>query len=70
MLNVKPDGSKRRVTLTCTKCRISRLEQVHGRHKPLGAVESIMKATARSIGWKVGTETVTCPGCHRCLTSA
>ncbi len=62
---VQPDGSKRKVTLTCTKCHISRLTQVHDRHKPLSTVESILKTTARSIGWKITAETVTCPGCRR-----
>lgn len=51
--------------MECTTCHTARIEQAHLRTKPWAAVESIIKTTARSLGWKVGAETAICGACRR-----
>lgn len=51
--------------MVCTQCGISRIEQAHPHTKPLVAVESTVKTTARTLGWKVGTEAAICGACRR-----
>lgn len=51
--------------MECGRCHIARIEQVHMRNKPWAAVESTVKTTARTLGWKVGEETALCEACRR-----
>ena len=65
MVNIKLHGRQWIANMACTQCGIARIEQVHPRTKPRVAVESAIKTTARTLGWKVGSETATCGGCRR-----
>jgi hypothetical protein len=51
--------------MVCDQCSIARIEQAHLRTKPWAAVESTIKTTARTLGWKVGTESSICGACRR-----
>lgn len=65
MVNIKLHGHHWVAKMACTQCGISRIEQTHPRTKPWVAVESTIKTTARSLGWKVGVETAICGACRR-----
>lgn len=65
MVNIKLVGHQWRAELECTRCRIARITQMHERTKPWVAVESTVKTTARTLGWKVGHEEAVCGACRR-----
>ena len=65
MVNIRGNGPRWRATLACTRCGTARIEQAHPRTKPRVAVESTIKTTARTLGWKVGEETAICGACRR-----
>jgi hypothetical protein len=65
MVKITLHGMQWLARIECSMCHTSRIEQVHQRTKPWGAVESIIKTTARTLGWKVGTETAICGACRR-----
>ena len=65
MVNIRGNGPRWRATLACSKCGIARIEQTHPRTKPWAAIEATMKTTARTLGWKVGTEAALCGACRR-----
>ncbi len=65
MVDIKLHGHQWVARLECTQCGITRIEQAHQRTKPWVAVESTIKTTARTLGWKVGAETATCGACRR-----
>ena len=54
MVEIELQGRQWVAKIFCTQCRITRIEQFHQRTKPCSAVESIIKTTARTLGWKVG----------------
>lgn len=58
-------GTRWLARIECSQCHISRIEQAHLRTKPRGAVESAIKTAARTLGWRVGTETAICGACRR-----
>lgn len=64
-MNIKANGPQWRARIVCTKCGIARIEQAHPRTKPWVAVESTIKTTARTLGWKVGEEAALCGACRR-----
>lgn len=65
MVNITLHGLQWLARMECSLCRIARIEQVHPRTKPWVAVESTVKTTARTLGWKVGAETAICGACRR-----
>lgn len=65
MVDIKLHGTQRIARLECIQCGITRIEQAHPHTKPWVAVESTIKTTARTLGWKVGAETATCGACRR-----
>lgn len=66
MVKITLHGTQRLARMECSQCHISRIEQVHQRTKPRAAVESTVKTTARTLGWKVGTDSAICVACRRC----
>lgn len=60
-----PEGSFLRYTLTCTRCGTSTITQCHDRRKSRYTATSIVKTTARTLGWQVGDKTATCGTCRR-----
>lgn len=65
MVDIKFHGTQWIARIECTQCGITRIEQAHPRTKPWAAVESTIKTTARTLGWKVGAETAICGVCRR-----
>nr|DAP62294.1 MAG TPA: hypothetical protein [Caudoviricetes sp.] len=65
MVDVKANGPQWRARIVCSRCDTARIEQAHPRTKPWIAVESTIKTTARTLGWKVGKETALCGACRR-----
>lgn len=65
MVKIKLYGTQWIAHIECTKCGITRIYQAHSHTKSLVAVESIIKTTARTLGWKVGAETAICGACRR-----
>lgn len=65
MVDIKASGLQWRARITCSRCGVARIEQAHPRTKPWVAVESTVKTTARTLGWKVGVETALCGACRR-----
>lgn len=65
MVNIKLHGRQWVANMVCTQCNITRIEQAHPRTKPWVAVESTIKTTARTLGWKVGAESAICGACRR-----
>lgn len=65
MVTITPHAHQWRARMECDTCRIARIEQAHPRTKPWVAVESTIKTTARTLGWKVGSETAICGACRR-----
>lgn len=65
MVKITLHGMRWLAHMECSQCHISRIEQAHPRTKPWVAVESTIKTTARTLGWKVGAETAICGACRR-----
>lgn len=65
MVDIKLHGTQWIAKMGCTQCGITCIEQAHPHTKPWVAVESTIKTTARTLGWKVGAETATCGACGR-----
>ena len=65
MVNITLHGTQGLARMECSQCHISRIEQVHQRTKPWVAVESTVKTTARTLGWKVGKDSAICGECRR-----
>lgn len=65
MVNITLHGDKWVAKIVCTQCRERRIIQSHHRTKPWVAVESTIKTTARTLGWKVRTESAICGACRR-----
>lgn len=65
MVDIKLHGHMWAAKMVCDQCSIARIEQAHLRTKPWAAVESTLKTTARTLGWKVGTESSICGACRR-----
>lgn len=65
MVKITLHGMQWLARMECSQCHISRIEQVHQRTKPWVAVESTVKTTARTLGWKVGTDSAICGACRR-----
>lgn len=65
MVEIELQGCQWVAKIFCTQCRIARIEQFHQRTKPCSAVESTIKTTARTLGWKVGAESAVCGACGR-----
>ena len=65
MVEIELQGRQWVAKIFCTQCRITCIEQFHQRTKPCSAVESIIKTTARTLGWKVGAESAICGACRR-----
>jgi hypothetical protein len=65
MVDIKANGPQWRARITCSQCGTAHIEQAHPRTKPWVAVESTIKTTARTLGWKVGAETALCGACRR-----
>ena len=65
MVNITLHGTQWLARMEGSQCHISRIEQVHQRTKPWVAVESTVKTTARTLGWKVGKDSVICGECRR-----
>lgn len=65
MVKITLRGMRWLARIECSQCHISRIEQAHLRTKPWVAVESTIKTTARTLGWKVGEETALCGACRR-----
>lgn len=66
MVNIKLHGHQWVAKMVCTQCGITHIEQAHPRTKPWVTVESTVKTTARTLGWKVGTDSAICGACRRC----
>ena len=64
MVDIKLHGNQWIAKMGCTHCGITRIEQAHPRTKPWVTVESTIKTTARTLGWKVGAETAVCGACR------
>ena len=64
-MNIKASGPQWRARIVCSRCGTARIEQAHPRTKPWIAVESTIKTTARTLGWKVGEEAALCGACRR-----
>ena len=65
MVSVTCVGHQWRVHLECSLCRIAKIEQYHLRTKPIEAVESAIKTTARTLGWHVISQAAVCGACGR-----
>ena len=65
MVDIKAHGTQWRAHITCSQCGTAHIEQAHPRTKPWVAVESTIKTTARTLGWKVGADTALCGACRR-----
>jgi hypothetical protein len=65
MVDIKLNGTQWIARIECTQCGITRIEQAHPRTKPWVAVESTLKTTARTLGWKVGAKAAICGACRR-----
>lgn len=65
MVDIKANGPQWRAHIVCSRCGTAHIEQVHPKTKPWVAVESTIKTTARTLGWKVGAETALCGACRR-----
>lgn len=65
MVSVTRIGHQWRARLECSLCRIAKIEQYHLQTKPIEAVESIIKTTARTLGWHVGSQAAVCGACRR-----
>ncbi len=65
MVKIKLHGPQWVARIECAQCGITRIDQVHPRTKPWVAVESTIKTTARTLGWKVGAEAAVCGACRR-----
>lgn len=65
MVDITLHGAQWVAKMTCTQCGITHINQVHHRTKPWVAIESTIKTTARTLGWKVGAETAICGSCRR-----
>lgn len=65
MVDNTVDGSLVKYTVTCNKCQIAAISQCHPRSKPRHAATSIIKTTARTLGWAVGDHSTLCPTCRR-----
>ncbi len=65
MVDIKLHGTQWIARIECTQCGTTRIEQAHPRTKPWVAVESTIKTTVRTLGWKVGAETAICGACRR-----
>lgn len=65
MVDIKANGPQWRAHIACARCGTAHIEQAHPRTKPWVAVESTIKTTARTLGWKVGAETAICGACRR-----
>lgn len=65
MVDIKLHGTQWIARIECALCHTARIEQFHVNTKPWVAVESTLKTTARTLGWKVGAETAICGACRR-----
>ena len=65
MVTINLRGYQWRARIDCSKCGITYIEQVHHRTKPWVVVESTIKTTPRTLGWKVGAESAICGACRR-----
>ena len=65
MVTIARNGFQWRARMECDTCHIAKINQVHQHTKPWVAVESTIKTTARTLGWKVGAETAICGACRR-----
>lgn len=65
MVEIELQGRQWVAKLFCTQCRTTRIEQFHQRMKPCSTVESTIKTTARTLGWKVGNKSAICGACRR-----
>nr|DAV54737.1 MAG TPA: hypothetical protein [Caudoviricetes sp.] len=65
MVDITPHAHQWRARIECSLCHTARIEQFHMNTKPRVTVESTIKTTARTLGWKVGAETATCGACRR-----
>lgn len=65
MVNIKLVGHQWCAELECSACGIARITQMHNRSKPWVTVESTVKTTARTLGWKVGQLEALCGACRR-----
>ena len=65
MVTITRNGHQWRAHMECDTCRIAKIEQAHPCSKPWVTVESTIKTTARTLGWKVGAETAVCGACRR-----
>lgn len=65
MVDIKLHGTQWIARIECTQCGITSIEQAHPRTKPWVTVESTIKTTARTLGWKVGAESAICGACRR-----
>mgnify|MGYP000990528283 CR=1 FL=1 len=65
MVNIMLHGDRWIARIDCRQCGKRYIHQVHLRTKPIVVVESIIKTTARTLGWKINNETATCGICRR-----
>lgn len=65
MVNIKLVGYMWRAQIECAQCHIARITQMHDRTRPWVTVESEIKTTARTLGWKIGREEATCGACRK-----
>ena len=65
MVKITLHGMRWLAHMECSQCHIAKIDQVHQHAKPWVAVESTIKTTARTLGWKVGAETAICGACRR-----
>lgn len=65
MVSVTCIGHQRRASMECSLCHIAKIEQYHMRTKPIEAIESSIKTTARTLGWHVASHTAVCGACCR-----
>lgn len=65
MVDITPYAHQWRARIECALCHTARIEQFHVNTKPWVAVESTIKTTARTLGWKVGAEAAICGACRR-----
>lgn len=65
MVNIKRVGNYWAAALECSRCSTSRITQHHLSNKPVTAVTSIVKTTARTLGWKVSQDKALCGQCRK-----
>ena len=65
IIHIKLVGYNWHARLDCTRCGTAHIRQVHQRSKPWDAVDSILRTTARTLGWKVGKTEAICGACRR-----